>query len=324
MGRFTWKRSAVPESVETWQAESNLGYNATYACLTHTPEGCDVIVYRGGEVPCSVMFQRQREKGAWTTAREIFCQDIVPQYTHNGAWIATDHAGNLYVSAHFYNTGGMRDPVKSPKEFMRSYGVAILKSTDAGQSWRQLDGTPVTLPAVYTHALAVPPLDGDVRNYGVVCDSRGGVWVLTGDCTGVTRTLLLNQWTDRGWVSLDLSARLPADWCPIDAALTVDTRDRLHVACTCVPDAQRGERLWGNRYAEILHLRLDPATGHCDATPVTLHDPALAHWLPNISHSGPFQPVEHPVILYTRGVPGEGCKPPDQTEVWCARMVENA
>lgn len=34
------------------------------------------------------------------------------------------------------------------------------------------------------------------------------------------------------------------------------------------------------------------------------------------SRAGLHHPVERPLLLYTRGVKGVGCSPPDRTEVW--------
>jgi hypothetical protein len=112
-------------------------------------------------------------------------------------------------------------------------------------------------------------------------------------------------------------------WCSVDGALTIDTQDRLHVVCSCIPDSRRHLKNWGDPALEVFHLRLDPRTGTCEVTPLSPPDPSVANWLPTISHAGPFQPVENPVILYTRGVPGEGCKAPDLTEVWCVWAEEN-
>jgi len=98
--------SAEPNRVNAWTDEQNFGYNATYPYLVHTPQDIDVIAYRGGEPPASVMFQRQWPLGGWTTAREIFRQEIEPQYTHVGATCACGADGTLYLACHFYNVGG--------------------------------------------------------------------------------------------------------------------------------------------------------------------------------------------------------------------------
>ena len=82
-GQYKYSVSTEPHSLSGLdKAQDPFGYSATYASMIHTAADIDCIVYRGGEQPPAVMFQKQRKEGGWTQARPIFEQLIAPQYTH--------------------------------------------------------------------------------------------------------------------------------------------------------------------------------------------------------------------------------------------------
>jgi len=317
-GRFKWCISERPNSLGAWSEPYDFGYNATYACMVHTPQDLDVIVYRGGEAPASLMLQKRRALGGWTTAREIVRQDITPQYTHLAATVACDEAGTLYVACHLYNVGG---EFGGPAETQRSYGVAVLKSGDLGETWSDLRGEPVTVPTLYEERIAIPPLGANVRMHGLALDSRGALWALCGGTTGERRDLLLSRWTGEGWEQTDLAHHVPADRVVVDAVLTIDTRDRIHTAMTAVrpepADDASENGVWGHSSLEVFHLVADASLTQIECNQISPTDDAMANWLPNISRKGLHCPVENPVILFTHGHKGDGCSPPDETEAYC-------
>jgi len=323
-GRFRWAVSAQPGRIDAWTQQQDFGYNATYASVAHTPAGIDVVVYRGGEPPASLMFQKQRPKGGWTTAREIMRQDIAPQYSHVGATVACDSDGTLYVAGHFYHEGP--DPAGGPDEG-RSHGVAVVRSSDLGETWSDMRGEPVAIPCLYEDRIAIPPVGADLRMNGLALDSRGDLWALTSSVDAQTRHVFLSRWAGEDWETVDLQAHLPADRVAVDAALTMDTKDRIHVLVTGVrPSAPADEpsRAWGHPSLEVFHMVSADGARTFECHMVSTPDDSLANWLPNISHKGVCQPVEKPVILYTHGEPGLGCSPPTHTEVYCVMVEEVA
>jgi len=308
--RFMHVVSERPNSLEGWKNEASFGYNATYASMVSTPSGHDCIVYRGGEPPSSVMFQRQRPQGGWTTAKELMAQDISPQYTHMGAVVVSDADGTLYVGAHFYNddTDG------------RSNGVAALKSMDLGETWTDLRGEPVSLPIRYDARFAIPGGDvpgTDVRLGRLALAPDGKLWVSTSGGGGA----LLSRWTGTGWDVTDLAPFLPEDRAPAAGPLVIDSRGNIHLVTNLHKRDTKGET-WGHPSIEVFHLLSRDRARTFECHQVSTADDTMANWLPSISTAGPFHPVESPVITYTRGVPGEGCSPPDETEVYCV-MIED-
>lgn len=322
-GRVKWAISAQPNRMDLWRDEQNFGYNATYPCLVHMPQDIDVIAYRGGEPPASVMFQRQGPLGGWTTAREIFQQEIEPQYTHVGATCACGPDGTLYLACHFYNVGGKQHPVTGDKSKMRSYGVGILKSPDLGETWKNLHGEPVAVPALYSERIAVPPFGADVRMNGLAFDSRGSLWALTMSAGVESSDILLSRWAGKDWETVNLASQLPTPRVAVNGWMTSDTTGLLHLLLTAVEAGAVADpsQVWGTPSAEVFHIVSDEAVRSFECNQVSATDETTPNWLPSISHTGPYHPVDKPVILYTHGVKGEGCSPTTETEVWCV-MVE--
>ena len=307
-GQFKWFISENPGSIEAWKWEYNVGYLATYPALIHTPQGVDALAYRGGEWPPSIMFQRQISLRHWTKAREIFKQDIEPQYAHYGAYLDVDARGTLYLACHFYNVG---NDLFGPDEKHRSYGIAILKSADLGETWSNRAGEAVSVPTVYQDRIGVPPLGEDMRLGGLALDSRGAIWVLAGDVRARTRDLLLSRWTSGGWKTKEVGQFLPKERMAVDSFLTIDAKDRLHLAVTALlPDALKDKTetaVWGHASCEVFHLVSADNGETFTCRQVSRTDPICANWLPTISRSSPSHPVENPVILYTHGAPGAFC-----------------
>jgi hypothetical protein len=322
-GRFKYARSLRPNDISEWEIPgstiANFGYSGTYACLTHMPQGQDMIVYRGGDYPFSTMFQHTRPEGGWSPACALFSQAIEPQYTHYGSITAMSADGTLYVGSHFYNVGKNQNPVSGDRSCMRSYGAAIIKSADLGQTWTTVAGEPVTVPALYSETNAIPPLHANVRIMGLALDDSQRPVALVGSPRLDIPELLLVQWDGSAWQTTDLAGTLPEGWVSTGGGMTVDIKGRVHAALMAVDQQACGDsepdRAWGHPSTEIFHLIRAGEEVTCSQISPT--DPDTASWLPNISRQQLFAPVECPTILYTHGIKGEGCSPPDENRVYC-------
>jgi hypothetical protein len=311
-GRFRYAVGKEPNSLESLADSGSFGYNATYACLVTTPLGLDCVVYRGGEEPPALMFQRQRPLGGWTNARPLLCQEIAPQYTHLGAQITCAADGTLYAAGHFYNTAEGR-----------SLGVGVVKSADMGETWTVMAGQPLTTPAPLGPRVWAPSPVGCPYLMGLATDSSRRLWLATYDPENGTPSALLSRWTGTDWQTVDLTRTVPEPYNIVYGAFTVDAADRLHLAVAAldggaVSDAEEG---WGHPSLEVFHLCSADGGATFECNQVSAPDAGVANWFPAISLPSVFHPVRDPVILYTRGIPGEGCSPTTETEVWCV-MVE--
>jgi hypothetical protein len=326
-GRVKWKRSQRPGSLDQWEplgegyrtSWNNFGYNATAASIVHTPAGLDAVVCRGGEHPPQTMFHLQRSIGGWTSAKPLFSQDVEPQYTHNYGHIACAADGTLYAACHFYNIGGSgNQPVTGDRSMMRSYGAAVLKSADLGTTWCSLRGDAVDLPTPYNYHIAIPPLDRNIYVNSITLDSADALWALTLNPGVEDDGVWLSRWAGQEWETRRLETYVAEGRCAVESMMTIDTRNRIHILLTTVDTAEVGEGShWGHPSSEVLYLRSEDGAKTFEAAAVSPADPTTANWLPSISRSGPYHPVDTPTILYTHGAVGAGVKPATETEVWC-------
>lgn len=309
-GCFKHLLSSQPNSVAGWESEQSFGYNATYASMISLPSGLDAIVYRGGETPASLMFQLQRKNGGWSATKELMAQDITPQYTHVGATIVSDSTGVIYAGGHFYNMD----------TDARSGGVAVLRSTDSGVHWTDMEDRPVgELPILYQKRFFVPHdfnPDSDVRLAGLGVDGDDQLWAATSG----NSSAFLSCWTPGCLKTLDLAPFMPEDRIPSAGPLVIDTSGRIHMAVSLSRKTEEGES-WGHPSLEIFHLVSSDGGEIFECNQISPPDEELSSWLPSISMAGPHHPVDNPVIMYMHCVKGEGCSPPDETEVYCV-MVE--
>lgn len=324
-GQFMWAITENPGNIETWKWPHSFGYVGTYPAPVHTPQGLDAMVYRGGEWPPSLMFQRQKGIRQWTKAREIFWQDVGPQYTHYGAYLDCDAMGTLYVASHFYTASNLSN-LDDPDNHSR--GVAILKSTDLGDTWTTLSGERVVTPALYSDRFMVPA-NGE-RNMsvgGLSIDSHGTPWVIAFDAGPRIGSIFISRWINGGWETHDAGKFVPKPWMAVDTAFTIDAKDRLHLAITALrPDKLSDNKAltwWGHASCEVFHMVSDNGGKTYSCNQISQSDDTKPSWLPTISKNSLYHRVEKPAILYTHGDPAmitpPGSKTPEEgiTEVFC-------
>ncbi len=208
---------------------------------------------------------------------------------------------------------------------MRSYGAAVLRSGDLGETWTSLAGEPVATPTLYRPDIAIPPAGDDIFVRSIACAPDGCLWALTMPRQAAAAApLWLSRREKYGWYTLDISPLLPSGLVALDGIMTWDTGARLHLALTLAPAPAAGIALdWGEKAGEVFHLCLDSRVQVLACSQISPTDPQTPNWLPMISRNGPFQPVRNPVILYTHGAGGKGCRPADNTEVWCVPVFTN-
>ena len=100
---------------------------------------------------------------------------------------------------------------------------------------------------------------------------------------------------------------------------SVDAQGGIHIVCSALPASACSDtdRLWGHPAHEVFHLCSFDGGQSFSCAMVSAPDPRTANWLPAISHNGVYHPMRSPVILYTHGVPGQGCSPQTPTEAYC-------
>lgn len=312
-GKFKFVAASEPNSLACLDASvvptprhDSFGYAATYGCLVHTTDDDDAIVYRGGESPWSVMFQKGWPEGGWTNAMPLFRQAIAPQYTHYGAQLVCAPDCTLFAAAHFY-----------AGDAGASAGVAVLASRDGGLKWTDLRGRRVAVPAVLTRRITVPhpPRRYDPRLGGLALAPDNRLWALTHAGKAGACDTLLSQWDGQTWVTRNLAPFLPEGRGCSGAALAIDTAGRIHVLAAAVNlrECKREVNMFAHPSLRLFHLcsRDNGASFDCRAV-----SPDRPTWHPSLSKTGPFHQVEKPVFLMTCGLNQT------ETEVYCVFIEE--
>ena len=320
-GQFRYAVAPSPNSLDGLGARcERFGYAATYASLVIAPDDTPCIVYRGGERPRKVVFQKRQD--SWTFARALMRKDIPPVYTHYGQKLVCHTDGTLYAGCHFYHT-----PFRKPYDEAEACpGLAVLKSTDLGETWTDLSGEPADTPITYGPRFAPPHPPRACRPYlnGMAVDPGGRPWVHAASPLGLDFGSLVSRWDGAAWRAADLADFLPPDRGSLGGPMCVDTRGRVHVVVTAVDlnALTPGEKTWGHPSNEVFHLMSSNGGKTFDCKRISDGDPAVANWLPAISQAGPHHPVDLPVILYTKGRTGRTCRDPIETEVYCAFVAD--
>lgn len=318
-GTFRFSVGRIPGSWEGMEKCAPVGYHATYASLLHTRSGRSVLIYRGGEPPYGVQFQIQRPNGGWLSARELLTQNIPPIYTHYGAQGMEGPDGRLFVAAHFYNS-----------LTKQSAGIGILQSPDEGETWLDMAGCRVELPACLTPQITIPSLPPkyDPRNGGLAITPDGTLWHLVSAAENGAFALILNRWTGQQWISHSLAPFIPPEWGPTMAILANDARGRLHILMAAVRRSlyNPGESLFAHPSTQIFHLCSADAGTSFTCCQISDGDPDVPSWLPSLSLPGPWHPVPSPAFLFTKGrnQPNGsfGCRHTWESQVLIVRMQE--
>ena len=319
-GMFKHAIAAEPNSLRGLErCNPPFGYSATYAGLAHTAEGCDAIVYRGGEPPRPLLFQKQNGPEAWTQAQALFRQDIAPQYTFYGGRLAATADGLLYVGAHLY-----------AEARGHSLGVMAIRSADFGRTWTDLTGQPATVPVAYEARFAAPhpPAEFDPRLGGLGVAPDGRLWVLTHAAKAGCYQSQLSCWQGRRWETIEIARFLPEPWGCVDGPLTIDTCGRIHLFVSAVDRRvpPPGQELFGHAGLAVFHLCSPDQGASFTCQRISPPDPEVPNWLPSVSLTGAYHPVARVALLYTRGRPQTnaevGCRHTVETEVYCVFVLD--
>lgn len=302
-GRFKFEVSEKLNDASSWKPEANTGYNATYASLVTGADGRDHLVYRGGPEPKGTFYERRSLIGAWDITKQLSRLAIPPQYTNLGSNVMVDASGTVYCGFHYY-----------AKEADCSPGVCVLKSPDGGETWTGMNDEPVKLPLAFDRAFS-PPQEGDNVYLGsLAIDAEGNLVCLSADLGASNAGVMLSVFRGGKWEATRLNDFMPGNWRPYLGNATVDARGRI-LAVVSASEAV-AEKWFGDPSLECFLLASDDGGRSFEAHVVSTPSPDVANWLPNISRTGPNHDLTRPLIIYTQGVKGVGCLPPDRTEVY--------
>lgn len=301
-GPFQFARSKRPNDASEWEKLPDFGYRGTYPSLVCDANDTLHIAYRGGDLPCRVMYQRRPKGGEWTQPRELVSAGVEDGYTQFGNALTIAPDGSLHLAYHVYDmhpAGGK--------------AAGHMVSRDGGDTWTLMDGTPLSLPVTpqTAGAMVEQGAELDLRAGNVVCDDKSRPYFPVVHFRE-SNDALLWRWRD-GWESVSLRPFVeavvdftPQFSSPISATII---GGRLYVAAGIGRSSG-----WVNPSIEMYLLVSDDLGDSFEVMRISKPDPAVANWGPNLERPVGHNAIERLFLLWTHGLAGSGCDDPLTTE----------
>jgi hypothetical protein len=291
-GPFQFARSVRPNDASDWEKLPDVGEKCTYPSLVCDAQDTLHLAYRGGDVPCRVLYQRRPAGGEWTEPRELVSAAVPSGYTQfcNALTVAAD--GSLHMAFHVYDVH---------PEAGKAAGHMV--SRNGGGSWTLMDGTPLELPVTpQTPGVMLEQGEAlDMRVGGITCDAKSRPCFPVAHLEGET-DLVLWRWRD-GWESISLrpivegAVGFPPRFGQPNVATIAE--GRLYIGAGV---RERGN--WVDRSTESYLLISDDLGDSFTVLRVSEPDPNLPNWGPSLERPVGHNSIGRLFMLWTHGLAG--------------------
>jgi len=163
-GPFQYCRSARPNDAAAWVKQPEFGDHATYPSMVCDDADTLHIIYRGGDDPRKLLYQRKAKGGAWSAPRILVHPDIKSGYTHYHSALTIAPDDSLHISYDIYRHGAAKC-------------AGHMMSRDHGDTWTLADGSALALPVTPKSEAFFKRVDTALKTAGIVCDSKGRPWI---------------------------------------------------------------------------------------------------------------------------------------------------
>jgi len=163
-GPFQHARSASPNDASEWVRLPDFGDQATYPSVVCDDADTLHIVYRGGDDPRKLLYQRRPKEGAWTRPTALARPGIPSGYTHYHAALTIARDQSLHISYDLYFNGAAKC-------------AGHMMSRDRGHTWTLADGTVLDPPVTPASQVFFKRTDDALKTVGIVCDSASRPWI---------------------------------------------------------------------------------------------------------------------------------------------------
>lgn len=257
-GPFQYCRSARPNDTSEWVKLPDFGQGATYPSTVFDDRDTLHIIYRGGNAPMKMLYQRKPADGPWGPPTTLARAPIKSGYTHYHSALTIAPDQSLHISYDIYHSGAAKE-------------AGHMVSRDRGATWTLADGSPLALPVTPESDVFFKRADKALKTGGIVCDSKSRPWII------VSGPELWHH-DGKAWRTCrpaDLTSPPIADGTSHGAdAPAVDSSDRIYVPVTvaggvAVLASSDGARTFRRldvhpRHAKLPHtgLNFERPTGH--------------------------------------------------------------
>lgn len=300
---FRYRRSVRPNDASEWENEIEVGERCTYPMMVCGPD--DTLYLTGrqsrGSEPWYVNLYIKPPNVPWQEPITVFQDD-------EGGYVCFQQQlawGQDYRTLHM--TLCIFDE-------NRSYTIGYLRSPDSGKTWERADGTPVSLPATRETVTLIDTEHKDLSSGSTAVDTEGTPHILY--CTCPFYSLPSEAWIiwlDKSgkWCRRSLAAELSKGWegwSPgPSSALHIAPDGRIFGVLSLLNLDTLSENNWGHKSSEIIGLQAPDIDGKFSVELLSKPDESVPHWFPNLERPTGHNHVDHPGVIYTAGVAGEGC-----------------
>ena len=311
-GPFQYTRSTKPYDIQQWEPVQYFGVNGTYPSLVIDREDRLHIAYRGGPEPRRLMYQQKKKNDDWSDPVELVHPGVDSGYTQFGNALLIGRDGTIHLAFHIYD-------LVSPAA---GKSIGYLRSKDGGKTWQSAAGEPIELPATPASPCFIEQRQElDMRCGNLTVDPDGNPWLTAFHNEQKPRSVTLWHHDGKRWIGRELLPVIKKqypDWELLYSSIAFDQDGTLYSVSAI--QHEFGSTYWGDPSLEIILLTSADRGNTFDITPVSMEDPTLPNWLPNIERPYGPNPIAVPSFLYTHGGPGVGVTEGDATEVVFVRL----
>ena len=304
-----YRKSLHVNDASLWGPVEEFGEKTTYPTMICGPDNTLYCTFRRQhrEKPWEVEMWYRKPKRKWEFLNRILIARY-PGYAHFQESLALSRPDqSLHLCCRIHE--------KSDQEaYGRIQSIAYLRSNDFGKTWRQLDDSPVELPASAgdLNPIATGGFDQGriLRVGGMGLSQQGKPYLIYSiQAEGSGKSYLTFPTKENTWIRKDLTDVLPEkwkDWSMImPGNLAFNNRNQMWI--TAQIQQTSPESTWGHPSNEVVLIRSDDLGRSFSINLISKQNPEISNWLPSIERNTGHHAIPGtPGLMFTAGPPGAG------------------
>ena len=311
--KMKYSRTVRPLDISAWIQTGIFGSaKDTYPSLVTAPDDTLWCATRSSATdPWRLRIYRKPPDMKWDSGLDILEVGDMG-YAQVGNSLAVGADGTIHVGILIYTT-------KSDGGRM----VGYLRSRDAGKTWENAEGHILKIPATpESDCFIEQGKTLDMRIGNIALDPGGNPWMTVSHLEEKPITVVLRHYENNQWQSINLLPVLQKAMPNrniSEAGVSFDRNGTLYVSCS----GGEGIQWWGSPKQEVIMLKSQDKGRNFDVTAISKFNAAQPSWLQSIERPFSGQLLDKaPSVIFTSGVPGDGVRAKDQTDVVFASFDE--
>jgi hypothetical protein len=319
---FRYRKSINPNDASEWTKEVRFGNRCTYPTLVCSADDTLYLTCReSSDQQWRMNLYKKPPNQDWQGPTTLLKGNASSGYTRWQDSLAFSPKGNiLHMGFMIYE----RDPHES------GYAIGYMRTQDGGETWEKADGTKIPIPASPStidliDGSSSPQTEPNFRPGSIAVDPKGTPWMIYSQLHEQPFNTWLAHPNENGdWMKQELLPVIRTRWpnrsVQTPGCIAFDQKGTLYLALTTVNSDQKGKAaFWGHPTDEVIALVSDNQGESFEQFQISLPDPQIPNWLPNLQR--PTRPTllkNPPSLLFTQGPRGETNKDILSNKVyWC-------